>query len=102
MIQSLFYLLGQAFLLLLNFVLGVFTLPYVSDMVDAISWFVLFPLRFRGLFPVTTLFQCLTVLAIVYYARFQIRLVLETLLPMIPFIGKKITLPRIGSRSEND
>jgi len=86
----------------INWVLGFFSLPYISQMTGAVQWAVNLIWMFNGLFPVDTLTQCLFVLLLVYFFRFQIRLAFETIFPLIPIIGKRIQLPHWHDGAKDD
>ena len=85
--------IGVEILQFFNWMLSFFNLPYINKMTDAIQWAVGMIYTLNNTFPVTTLFECMTVLLLCWIFKFQIKLVFETILPMIPFIGKRIQLP---------
>jgi len=81
--------IGVEILQFFNWMLSFFNLPYINKMTDAIQWAVGMIYTLNNTFPVTTLFECMTVLLLCWIFKFQIKLVFETILPMIPFIGKR-------------
>lgn len=96
MIGAFFLAIWDIFIKFLILVTGVFYLPYISNMTDAITWFVGLFGMFEGIFPIGTLLACITVLLLCHFYKFQINIILHTLFPMIPFFGKRIDLPKIN------
>lgn len=95
MIPDILITLGVMALKFVNWVLSFFSLPYISNMCDAITWFIGLFRMFEGIWPVGTTMLCLTVLILTEFYKYQIKLFFHTVFPLIPIIGRHINLPTI-------
>lgn len=96
MIATFIYIIADICLQFLNWVLSVFTLPYVDNMTGAITWALSMINMLNNTFPVYSLFACMLVLLLTYFYKYQIKLFLHTIFPMIPIIGRRIDLPNLN------